>query len=367
VEVGIHVVPLMPAGDVVDLCVEAERIGYDYALVADEGFHPDVYACLGAIARETSLIRIGPVTNGYTRHPAVTATAVATLNELSEGRALVTVLAGGSMVLGPMGVSRDKPYRVVKDTVEVMKRLWSGRSVSWEGYGHELVEAELGLGSQEIPIWMTSRGPLLLGLTGREADVAMITVKADLGAALDIVDSAAASAGRRQPRHAYLGRVCYTPEMISEQRSTIAYVLMDSPPRVLASLGFDEAAISLVAQAAASGEPELLDPLVDDDLLKRYQINGTPEECAVALSELTTRHSVGYRRERAVAARDLRHRQESKKADVGNECSCKPAHSPEHPPDGVTDVHSETTQKHFWRRRPVGDHCPRPRPHRRRV
>ena len=89
--------------------VEAERLGYDYCLVADEGFHPDVYACLGAIARATDRITLGVLTNGYTRHPAVTAAAAATVNELSGGRLVVTLLAGGSMVLTPMGIERARP------------------------------------------------------------------------------------------------------------------------------------------------------------------------------------------------------------------------------------------------------------------
>ena len=289
-EAGIHIVPLMAANDVVELCVEAERIGYDYAVVADEGFHPDVYTCLGAVARGTSRIKIGPVTNGYTRHPAVTATAVATLNEMSGGRAFAVFLAGGSMVLGPMAIARTKPYRAVKDTVDVARRLWSGESVTWAGYNHSLDGAKLGLGSQDIPIWITSRGPLLLGLVGRVGDVALITVKADLADAFELVDAAADKAGQMAPRHAYLGRICYTPEMLSAQRSTISYVLMDSPPRVLTSLGFDDDAIALVGEAVATNAPELLDPLVDDDLLRRYQINGTPDECASGLRELATDH-----------------------------------------------------------------------------
>ena len=104
VAAGVHIVPLMPAGDVIAVAVEAERLGYDYCLVADEGFHPDIYVSLGAIARETDRITIGVMTNGYTRHPAVTAAALATVNELAPGRVVGTMMAGGSMVLGPMGI-----------------------------------------------------------------------------------------------------------------------------------------------------------------------------------------------------------------------------------------------------------------------
>ncbi len=282
VRAGIHIVPLMSASDVIAIAVEAERIGYDYVLVADEGFHPDIYACLGAIARETERIQIGPVTNGYTRHPAVTAAAVATLNDLSDGRAFVTLVAGGSMVLNPMGIERAKPYRVLRDTVQVMKALWSGESVTWQGDTHQLHDAKLSSGPHEIPIWISSRGPLLLRLTGREADGVLLTVKPDLDAAFEIVNSASDRGADLE--RIYLGRICYTPEMFSEQRATMPYILKDSPERVLLSLGFSGSQIERIQSSDASE----LDDLMSDELLDQYQINGTPDECSDQLATLAS-------------------------------------------------------------------------------
>jgi 5,10-methylenetetrahydromethanopterin reductase len=285
VKVGIHIVPLMAAGDVIEIAINAERIGYDYCLVADEGFHPDIYACLGAIARETERITIGPVTNGYTRHPAVTAAAIATVNELSNGRAFVTLVAGGSMVLDPMGIDRNRPYRVLRDTVQVMKALWSGESITWQGDTHRLSSAQLSSGPHAIPIWVSSRGPLLLKLAGREADGVLLTVKPDLDASFGI--AAAASDGGHEPERIYLGRICYTPQMFDEQRSTMPYILKDSPERVLRSLGFDDSQIERIANTADAAD--LVD-LATDALLTQYQINGSPEGCAEQAAALVSEH-----------------------------------------------------------------------------
>lgn len=287
---GIHIVPLMAADDVIAAACEAERTGYDYCLVADEGFHPDVYACLGAIARETDRIAVGAITNPYTRHPAATAAALATVNELSGGRAFVTVLAGGSMVMAPMGLARVRPYRHVAEAIEVMHQLWSGEPVSWQGELFALDDAQLGLGKQAIPIWIASRGPVLLGLAGREADGALLTVKPDLGAAIEIVEDAASAVGRSHPTRSYLGRICFTPEMLADQRATLSYVLMDSPERVLESLGLDRAARDLVARAVAENRPALIAELATDELLHRYQIAGTPDECTAEVARLAARH-----------------------------------------------------------------------------
>ena len=292
VAAGIHIVPLMPARDVVTIAVEAERIGYDYCLIADEGFHPDIYATLGVVARETERMAIGAMTNGYTRHPAVTAAALATVNDLSRGRAVVTMLVGGSMVLAPMGISRDRPYAVVADSIDVMRRLWTGEPVSWQGRTASLDNARLGFDAQSIPIFVASRGPMLLGLAGRAADGVVITVKPDLGAALGIVDQGSAEAGRPRPTRVYLGRICYTPEMLEGQRRTLSFVLMDSPRRVLDSLGLQSDEAEVVERAAANNRPELVDELVTDELLSRYQVAGTPEECSHELARLADQHQL---------------------------------------------------------------------------
>ena len=292
VAAGVHIVPLMPAGDVISVAVEAERLGYEYCLVADEGFHPDVYACLGVIARATDQITLGVLTNGYTRHPAVTAAAAATVNELSGGRLVVTLLAGGSMVLSPMGIERARPARVVADSVQALRRLWSGDEVSWRGETCSLDRARLGMGPQSIPIWIAGRGPRLLGLAGQQADGVILTVKPDLGAALSLIGSAAAAAGRPDPHCFYLGRICYTPDLLEGQRRTLSFVLMDSPPRVLQSLGLTPGEIEVVEHAAGANHPELVDELVTDALLQRYQVAGTAEECRAEVEELAREHSL---------------------------------------------------------------------------
>ncbi len=287
---GVLIVPLMPADDVVTLAIEAERIGYDYCFVADEGFHPDVYVCLGAIARETDRIRIGPVTNGYTRHPAVTAAALATLNQMSGGRAVGVLLVGGAMVLAPMGIARKEPYRVVEDSLTVLHRLLAGESVTWQGHRYGLDQARLGLPPQEVPIWVGGRGPLVLALAGRKADGAVVTVKPDLPAALKIVDEGAAQAGRTPPSRIYITRICYTPELLAGQRRTLSFVLMDSPRRVWESLGLTDHEMALIEEAVRTNQPSIVDPIVTDGLLARYQVTGSPDECAATLAGLIGEH-----------------------------------------------------------------------------
>ena len=179
---------------------------------------------------------------------------------------------------------------MVADSLRVLRLLWSGEEVTWRGGTCSLDRARLGMGPQSIPIWIASRGPRLLELAGQQADGVICTVKPDVGAALSLVARAAGEAGRSQPRRFYLGRICYTAELLEGQRRTLSFVLMDSPRRVLESLGLSPDEIETVEHAAATNRPELVDELVTADLLRRYQVAGTPEQCREEVEQLARAH-----------------------------------------------------------------------------
>ena len=291
IRTGIHIVPTMPVNQVIDLAREAENLGYDYCLIADEGFMPDAYVSLGATARQTDRIKLGPVTNGYTRHPAVTASALATLNELAGGRAVATIVAGGSMVLPPMGIAREAPLTVVKETIEIMRQLWTGKSISWQGQRFRLDSAQSTMGQQDIPIWLAGRGPKMLALAGAQADGVVLTIKSDLAAALELVEQGAAPK-KPGPERIFLSSLAYTPEMLAEVVDTMVYVIKDAPPRVLEGFGLSDIEIANIRQAMETGGPPAAARFITVAMLKKYQIAGTPAECRQAFQEMVNEHSL---------------------------------------------------------------------------
>ena len=83
---GLLLLPSRPAGELSDLAARAEALGYDDFWLADERFFREVYALLALAATRTTRIRLGPcVTDPFSRHPALTAMAIATLDEISGG------------------------------------------------------------------------------------------------------------------------------------------------------------------------------------------------------------------------------------------------------------------------------------------
>ncbi len=295
IALGLQIVPTMGSAELLDTIICAEQLGYSHCMVADEGLMLDVYAVLGAAARQTDTIRLGAVTNPYTRHPAATAAALATINEMSDGRAFVTLVAGGTMVLHPMGLERSSPLALLNDTISTLRMLWSGESVTWQGRKLCLQDAQLTTGAHEIPIWVAARGEKMLQLAGLQADGLVLMVKSDLEEAIDIAESARNDTAQESARplaRIYLDRLAYRPEMIEEAKHLYGYAIMDSPPRILKNLGLDENEIAELKQAFAQGGPEAVGRLVTDELVAEYQIAGTPEQCRDQLQQMIATHQL---------------------------------------------------------------------------
>ena len=74
----------------------AEEMGFDYVGVADsQSLARELYVTLGVVAAATERVMLGPtVSNPLTRHPAVAASAIASINELSKGRAFLGLGSG---------------------------------------------------------------------------------------------------------------------------------------------------------------------------------------------------------------------------------------------------------------------------------
>jgi 5,10-methylenetetrahydromethanopterin reductase len=158
---------------------EAARVCEDGGLasfwVADQRWMRDVYVSLTDIAARTTTILLGTrVTDPFIRHPALTAVAMATLDEASDGRAILGLGAGGSG-FRQLGITRTKPALAVRESIEVIRRLWKGEDFEFHG---EIVTWNRGALEfrcrPDIPIVIAARGPYLLELAGEMADAAIV-------------------------------------------------------------------------------------------------------------------------------------------------------------------------------------------------
>lgn len=124
----------------------------------------EVYVTLTATAMRTRRARIGPnVTNPITRHPAVTAGAIASINQLSGGRAFLGIATGLS-ALRNIGKHAAK-VQELEEYVRAVQDLTAGRPATWQGQ-----QMKLNWGPQRVPVLVGARGANALRMAGRVAD-----------------------------------------------------------------------------------------------------------------------------------------------------------------------------------------------------
>jgi 5,10-methylenetetrahydromethanopterin reductase len=190
-----------PLPDLIELARLSERLGYERLWYTDVRFLRDCYVGLAAVAAHTERIRLGPgVTDPYTRHPALTASAIATLDELSRGRALLGLGIGG-YGFNQIGLQSRLPVAAMRETVEVVRRLWRGEEVTMEGKVVTLRQGRLEFrGVQEhVPIYFATHGAQVARLAGQVADgvlFANMLVPSALAFYLDRVHEGLGLAGR---------------------------------------------------------------------------------------------------------------------------------------------------------------------------
>jgi 5,10-methylenetetrahydromethanopterin reductase len=162
---GIWLFPGLPAAALVDSVVAAEDLGLDEVWIADEGVARDPIAILAAAASKTTRIRLATgITSPVLRHPGAIASSIATVDELSVGRALLGLGVGGAMSLEPFGLTAVRPVGMMRDAIDVIRSVHRG--VESRGYTPPAHAAP----NRSIPIWVGARGPQLVRLAARLAD-----------------------------------------------------------------------------------------------------------------------------------------------------------------------------------------------------
>jgi len=287
---SINIIPEDSVGEVVALAVEAERLGYDRAWVYDEGLVTrDLYVTLTAMAAATTRLQIGPgITNPYTRHPAQTAAAIASLDEYSDGRAFYGIGAGGSLTLNPLSLSRDRPLKAVEESIDIARQLFSHHRQSFAGPMFPLHQASIDYGRSNIEVWLAGRGPKMLHLGATRADGVMLDFihKPSLGLLIDRVRSANPDA-----RIAYSTSVATTDHDLDVVRPHMTYRLVDAPQGVKDALEISPDAVQRIRDALAHGL-EAAAEHVPDEWITPFIVSGTPEQCAVEIESLMTRHGI---------------------------------------------------------------------------
>ncbi|MGH2378014.1 MAG: LLM class flavin-dependent oxidoreductase [Candidatus Limnocylindria bacterium] len=304
----------LPVADIVALARRCEDAGFDRFAVADLQFHYDCVAVMTACLAATRRLTVESlVTNPFTRDPSLLACAWAAMADLSGGRAIFGVGAGverpKKVWVAPWGHERPHAVEAVRECVDVVRRMWRGERVTFDGEVVHVHDAALDCPlPPPIPVLIASRGPRMLDLAGELADIvhlaSLFLAPEHRAEDLARVFEGARRAGRAPGSFEIDVSVTVSASRDLERArraarrnaaQTILWTAGSDPygrrgkPR---PAGFDVAP-GIVEAIAAEWDmwkdpelPEHLGALITDDLLDRFTVWGEPEECARRLHEM---------------------------------------------------------------------------------
>jgi 5,10-methylenetetrahydromethanopterin reductase len=270
-----------------------EEVGFDQLWCANHKLYRDMWVSMAVAAMETSRVRIGSfVAEPYSQHPAQIAAAIATVDELSDGRAILGIGAGGAN-FRELGIELVAPARALAETIQIVRPMLDGEIVDHRGAS--FTAAEIGLRAlsarPNVPIVLASRGDRVLQIAGELADGAMVATYATprgLAHGRDMVCIGAERAGRDVETIPLYTRVDVSLDADGRAardavRPMIAAMVMASYPN---HAFLDHAGLELTPQLAemASHKNETLafssGHLVPDEYVSQFAWVGTPDEVA---------------------------------------------------------------------------------------
>jgi probable F420-dependent oxidoreductase len=286
-----------PVSRTVGWAKRAEEVGFEYVWAWDSHvLWQEFYVTFALIGANTSKLRLGPcVTNPATRDLTVTASAMATLQEVTGGRMDIGMGRGDSArrVIGKTPVTVEH----LEDAARQIRDLAEGREIDYEGTPLTLKWSE----GHRLPVWFAAYGPKALRACGRTAD-GLIMQLADpyiLEWSMQYVREGAEEAGRDPSAiEVQVAAPCYITDDVQKARDQVRWF-----PALVSNHVVDlvnryktaELPQELTDFIAARDHYDYSDhgrtgaehaQFVTDEVVDRFCVIGAPEQCVEKLREL---------------------------------------------------------------------------------
>jgi len=170
--------------ELLKLALQAHRSGFDFIAISDHfhpWFHTHAASCfawtwISAAAATVPKVKLGPLVSAAIGryNPPLIAQAFATMDEMYPGRFFLGLGTGEAMNEIPLGIPWPKfgeRLQRLKETVEIIRALWTTEFVDYRGKCYSLKSANLYTKPRtKIPIYMAASGPRSAALVGSHAD-----------------------------------------------------------------------------------------------------------------------------------------------------------------------------------------------------
>ncbi len=286
--------------DVISIAQKADSLGY-HSFWTGESWGRDVFTVLTMVACHTANLRLGAgIVNVFSRTPALIAQTIASLDILSQGRAILGLGSSGRIVVENWhGVPFDSPLARTREYIDIIRKALAGGPVNHQGRFYQMDRFSMISPpvQERVPIYVASLGPKNLALTGELADgwLPIWAHRGQIPGLKEDIGLAAANAGRD------ISDVTVAPYIMCYAASDPVdlaqgeRLLRDHMVYYIGGMGsyyfdsFSRAGFTSEAQAIReawkSGDRERAAAAVTDRMLESVAVLGTPEQCRGQLSQ----------------------------------------------------------------------------------
>ncbi|MCD7781152.1 MAG: 5,10-methylenetetrahydromethanopterin reductase [Methanosphaera sp.] len=286
---SLELLPNESIDDIVNLSKIAEDVGFENIWITDHYNNKDVFSVLSIVAHETSTINMGSgVSNPYLRNPVTIAAASSTLDEISNGRALVGVGPGDKATMEILNLPWKKPVETVKGAIESIRTLLNGGSID-----NGAALSGTSKVQDNIPIYMAAQGPKMLEASGTVADGTLINASnpKDFEIAVPLIKKGQSNSKISQKNFSYAS---YTACSIDENmdkaynnaKIVVAYIIAGAPEIVLNRHNISVEKAQIIKDAINNHDFKKVASLMDNDMVNAFSVCGNPDSITEKISQL---------------------------------------------------------------------------------
>ena len=280
----------------------AEERGFEAVWQAESRLVREATVPMAAYAAVTERIKVGSgVVNNWTRNVGLLAATFSTLDDLAPGRVILGIGAWWDPLAKKVGITRSKPLRAMRETVETVRQLLAMERVSVHGEFVDVDDIEIDIvhgdrSPKNVPIYIGATGMQMMELTGEIADGVVLNYlvgPAYNRTALDHLAAGAAKAGRTvedidRPQLV----VCSLDEdreVALDRARELVTQYLGQQPHIMKASGVDQSLLDEIGKVltwpASEEEIHRAMKLVPDEVVQLITASGTPDECRAKVRE----------------------------------------------------------------------------------
>lgn len=291
-----------PLADSIEMIKTADELGYYACYAVDETWHKDLWLVFAAAADKTQNIRLGPNVSGvWLKEPTLICQALATLDELTGGRAEGVFSFGNLGLLSQYGVdwSKIKPLSRTKEAHHVMRTFLDEGAITFDGefFKYDGLYTFARPVQERVPLYLGAMGgPKSFRFAGEATDGVHVALSYSKEAYEFVVDNVKIGAEKtgRDWTQLDIGAwvvTCCAPDSEEAKRAarTIVSFYISAMPEIQLRLhGLDPAEMKEIVNALDNGELDKAYDMTTPEVAEKLSIAGTPEECVTQIREITS-------------------------------------------------------------------------------